>query len=162
MHKIIFFLNNDHGSITVIALLILSLLTVIGFSALNTANTELKIAQNDSLYRKNFFKAEGAAIEAAQRIENEKLTPENLAATEDGWIQESGFEIENTTVMETVSAAASVGDDATYAAISRGIASGSSLVMTEASSLHEFAVHGLYNNPYKGVVHIEIGYKTRF
>ena len=70
MKKIFARADNEEGSIMVIALLIMAVLTILGISAIDTSNIELQIAGNERVYKDNFYKAEAAVIAAAQILEN--------------------------------------------------------------------------------------------
>jgi hypothetical protein len=62
-------LKNEDGYLSILAaLVILTLLTVIGISASRVANTEATMAKNEVLYKRNFYLAEGAALEAADHL----------------------------------------------------------------------------------------------
>jgi type IV pilus assembly protein PilX len=52
------------------ALVLLVLISIIGISASRVANTEISMARNELIYQRNFFLAEGAAMEAADRLAN--------------------------------------------------------------------------------------------
>ena len=52
------------------AVTLLMLLTVIALSASRVADTELAMARNEVIYHRNFYLAEGAAMEAADRLTN--------------------------------------------------------------------------------------------
>lgn len=52
------------------ALVILVLITIIGFSASQVANTEVAMSRNEIVYYRNFYMAEGAAIEAIDELDN--------------------------------------------------------------------------------------------
>jgi len=52
------------------ALVLLVLISIIGISASRVANTEIGMARNEVIYHRNFFLAEGAAMEAADRLAN--------------------------------------------------------------------------------------------
>jgi hypothetical protein len=69
MQRLISNLNNEEGSAIVIALIVLVMLTIIG--TVSTSNTvfELQIVRNEAIYRRNFYRAESAIVEAAQRLE---------------------------------------------------------------------------------------------
>ena len=58
MIKPISILKNDNGSVLVLAILILVLLTIIGMSAVNTSNTELQITTNSQVHKMAFYAAE--------------------------------------------------------------------------------------------------------
>ncbi len=67
-------LSNEDGSILVITLLMLAFLSILGVSATTTSTIEVQIAGNDRTFKQNFYKAEGGAMEAATRLENETDT----------------------------------------------------------------------------------------
>jgi len=50
------------------ALVILTLISVISISASRVANTEVSLARNEVVYQRNFYLAEGAALEAADHL----------------------------------------------------------------------------------------------
>jgi hypothetical protein len=67
--------NNEDGFITVvIVLLMLVLVTIIGVSSVNMSVIESAIVRSDGQYKRNFYIAESAAYEAAQRLENTVMT----------------------------------------------------------------------------------------
>ena len=55
-------LNNEDGSVLVIALLMLAFLSILGVSATTTSTIEVQIAGNDRNFKQNFYKAEAGAI----------------------------------------------------------------------------------------------------
>lgn len=65
--------TNETGNIIVIALMMLSLLSLLGTMSLQTANTNLQIARNERIHVQNFNFAEGAAMQAAQRAVDEDV-----------------------------------------------------------------------------------------
>ncbi len=78
-------LANEDGSVIIIALVMLMLLTMVGTSATNTSSIEIQVAGNERSYKQVFFRAEAAAMQAAQRIKNDAnsfLEP---------WIRNSSF-----------------------------------------------------------------------
>jgi len=52
--------KNEGGSVMVVAILILALLTIIGIAAMSTTNVELKISGNEKSYKMAFYAAEAA------------------------------------------------------------------------------------------------------
>ena len=62
-------LNNERGSVLIIAVLMLVLLTIIGISATNTTTTDLQIAGNEKTHRIAFYAAE-SGIEAGRAVLN--------------------------------------------------------------------------------------------
>jgi hypothetical protein len=59
MKNVIFAQKNENGSVTIIALIILIVLTIIGISASRTATIDIKIAANQIPYKKSFYISEG-------------------------------------------------------------------------------------------------------
>jgi Tfp pilus assembly protein PilX len=57
--------KNEKGSVVVIALMMLALLTIIGISATNTSTTEVQISSNEHLYKIAFYATE-AGIEVGR------------------------------------------------------------------------------------------------
>ena len=51
---------NEKGSVMVVAILILALLTIIGIAAMSTTNVELKISGNEKSYKMALYAAEAA------------------------------------------------------------------------------------------------------
>lgn len=60
--------SNERGSTLIIALILLIFLSIIGLSANNTATIEIQIAQNERLYKSNFYGAEGAAMWGVKQL----------------------------------------------------------------------------------------------
>lgn len=70
--------HKEAGFITIITvLLMLAIVTIIGVSAIDYSNTESSIVLSDTLYKRNFYFAESAGYETAQRLENAALTLTN-------------------------------------------------------------------------------------
>jgi len=63
-------LKNENGSVMVLALVMLALLTLLGIAATTTSTIEIQVAGNEKLYKENFYRAEAAVMENAQRIED--------------------------------------------------------------------------------------------
>jgi len=61
---------NQEGSVLLVALVILFLVSLLGVNALTTTQTELKISGNDQSYTRNFYRAESAIKEAALALEH--------------------------------------------------------------------------------------------
>ena len=83
MKKMISNLNNEEGSVIIMALIVLVVLTMIGIVSTDNTVVELQIVRNETIYRQNFYKAESAVIDGAQVMEDSTLTvPPSLP-----WIQ---------------------------------------------------------------------------
>ena len=72
-------LRNESGYFLIMAtMMLLALLTIISVVASNTSRTEVQIAGNDLTYQRNLYLAEGAAMEAVDRLKNDG-NPRSLA-----------------------------------------------------------------------------------
>ena len=60
--------RSQKGSIAVIALLIMVVLTIIGLSISRTSTTEIQIAGNDLFMKQSFYIAEGGVNREAQEV----------------------------------------------------------------------------------------------
>ena len=67
--KEISMLKNEDGTVLVLALIMLVLLTLIGISATTTSMIETRISGNERVYKQNFYAAEAAAMHCAQDME---------------------------------------------------------------------------------------------
>jgi len=68
-------IRNDSGSVLVIAVFILLLLTMIGIYATNTTTLELMISGNEKVSKINLYKAESTAYVGASTIESFSSKP---------------------------------------------------------------------------------------
>ena len=59
-------LRNEDGAVLVVALIVLVLVTILGITISSTSEVELQIAGNDMRYKENLYRAEAAAMECAQ------------------------------------------------------------------------------------------------
>ncbi len=64
---------HESGSVVLIALIMLVLLTVIGISASKTSEIEIIIAGNERVAKENFYLAEGAVRRAVMAMDNRDL-----------------------------------------------------------------------------------------
>ena len=166
------------GSAIVIVLLFLSLMTLIGIWGTRNAMTEITIAGNEVRLKRTFYRAEAAVLEAAFMIESQNA--DNLKDhTSLDWLWNAvngapndlstfaNWDFDtldgNDTAFETTLDLDGDGDiDATaaFAVHDRGAAEGSSLVMTNATTVRAYSVYGLQNSD-EGRAIIEVGYKKR-
>ena len=159
--------GNENGSVMLIALLIMALLTIIGVSAINDTTTELQIARNDAIYKINFFQADGSVRQGVQMLEETAdpetdLIPSSSSIT---WLQDTNYDPDQAWVYGTNAANSDFtgvrGNSAGYLAEFRGIAGGSGKDMTASTTLYEYRVYGRssYNN---GDSMVMTGYRIRF
>jgi len=161
MQKLIKPLKNEQGNFLILAtIMLLALLTIISIAATNTANTEVQIAGNDMVYQRNLYLAEGAAMEAIDRLQNNP-NPRGLPFVEAGiqTIDDQNFtdnwETKSQKITTTIDASGKTGFRAGYA----GTPAGYSLGIGKPR-VHEFAVYGRTEK--QGVTTIKIGYRKAF
>lgn len=126
--------RNEDGFILVATLVTLLLIVVLGVSATNNSSIELQIAGNDRLDTTAFYQAESTAYQAAQLLKDDTAT--------------------------TGSQTAGALNGSTYLITDNGIASGSSLNMTQ-SQVHSYAITGSVTLTNNASNSITIGYKKR-
>jgi hypothetical protein len=74
-------INNERGSLLVIAMIILMLLTLIGIAITTTASLELQIAANDRLHKTAFYVADGGNEIGAEVLEQNLGCPGGFTDT---------------------------------------------------------------------------------
>ena len=62
------FYRQEHGSVTVVALLILVILTILGISITRTTNLDLRITTNELFQKQNFYVVEGGIYREAAEV----------------------------------------------------------------------------------------------
>lgn len=164
MNKTMGIVKNEHGAaVIVLAVLILILVSIIGISSSNTASLEVQIAAADRTYHQNFCKAEGAAMEAVQKLENADGAV--LKNRSDVWLNRQTYlqEMYTPTNWNSDNSADAVFSDSTtsFSAVDTGLSTGGSIVVSNDSHLHSFKVLGLVDSSQQKVL-IEMGYRKRF
>lgn len=80
-------LANERGSVIVIALLLLVVLTLGGITATTRTSTESWSVRNHAIYKQNLQLAESAALEGAREVMNRSEEGENIEpGQDDDWI----------------------------------------------------------------------------
>ena len=165
------FVANERGNVLIYTLLLLVLLTIIGLSAAQTATVDIQVSGNHMIHKKNFYKAEGAAMDAIQRMEGV-----DLDSASPGWISTPATEIETGNFLSetggdakwltgstfTGGAQAEESyidtDHAKFVVLSEGVIhTGESLDMTK-SKIYQYKVFGRCEQ-YRGKSTIEVGYR---
>lgn len=160
-------LNNEDGSVLILALIMLVLLTLIGISATTTSMIETRIAGNERVYKRNFYSAEAAVMQCAQNMEQTNLqNPRPLwlglinTVNEPDDIRLTSFwdaPVDPTPQLGVI-------PDTLFVATSQGLAGGAqgtSLDMT-VSNVHAYSVYGRCKPSNSGPTIIEIGYRKAF
>jgi hypothetical protein len=159
---------DQDGHITLFAaLLILALLAIISMSASRVANTEVAMARNEAVFRRNFYLAEGAAIEAADRLNSYGSISENIQP----WMEMVTGNLDVDSVQGYWNNAIAYGDTVIpepsvvdpnhtlFVIGDEGVARGSSLDMAK-STVHAIAIYG--RGDWDGVAIIKIGYRAAY
>ena len=159
-------LNSQDGHVAIVAaLVILTLLTIICFSAARVANNEVTMARNESVHQRNFYLAEGAAMEAADRLTHTANLKDNVPA----WMEKDAGSIDVDTTLrsylsgkETVKPLPSAVDDANRATVVagvEGVAPGGSLGM-HAPTIYILGIYGRCQ--WDGESIVKIGYRAAY
>ena len=163
MKKAYSLLMNEGGSLIIYTLMVLALLTIVGLTAIRTADTEIEIAGTELKYQRNFYLAEAAAMEAVRRLDNDTTM---TATTGPGWIEMTPGALNGSTAdsywagSETVlSQQCTLDADARFLAAYEGLAGGSSLDVNK-TKLHDISIYG--RSEKSGVAEIRIGYRKAF
>ena len=162
-------LKDEKGVVLIAAMMILVLLTIIGIASTTVSNTETKIATNEAVYQRNFYRAEGATMEAVEVMEG--LPNPKTAAPGWLWASLNTFTEDNLNEITfwegTMTGADAVPEpsitlvDTTYVVVSGGIVEGESLDMG-STKIHRYAVYGHCAPPNRGATTVEIGYLKAF
>ena len=154
---------NERGAVfLVVAVMVLVLLTIVGIASTNVSNTEIQIASHTTAYQQNFYRAEGATIEATTLLEgisDPLLNPPS-------WLEQDVDSITDQNIRDwenlgSVTAAASNLEDTEYIGIYTGIVSGNTLNMG-SSTIHGYRIFGRSSPPQRGTAVVQIGYLMAF
>ena len=93
-------MNNSNGGVTIAALLILAILTIIGIASISTSNIEVQIATNDKVHKMAFYAADGGSELGTELLElniacASGFTSDNLAVTDDVTVVDRDFWMQN-------------------------------------------------------------------
>jgi Tfp pilus assembly protein PilX len=155
-------LQNQQGAVLYGVLMVLLLLTIIGVASTKVSNTEVQISGNELAYQQNFYRAEGAAMEAAELLE--AVADPN--ASPPTWLDNIVHDVTNSQIRAwqfgaTPAPRASVLADTSLIALSEGIVRGSSLDV-ESSKVHGYAIYGRSAPARRGATTVGIGYLKAF
>jgi Tfp pilus assembly protein PilX len=154
-------LNSQDGHVAIVAaLVILTLLTIIGISASRVANNEVTMARNESVHQRNFYLAEGAAMEAVDRLTHTVNLKDNVPA----WMEKGAGRLDvdslRSYLNDPAKRQASAVDDAnraTFVAGLEGVAPGGSLGMNTPTVY----ILGIYGRcVWNGESIVKIGYRA--
>jgi Tfp pilus assembly protein PilX len=156
-------LNTEDGYMAIIASLgILVLLTIVSISISRVASNEISMAGNETVYQRNFYLAEGAMMEAVDRLDNNL----DIRGNTIDWMDKAAKSLridtvetywDNTDTNSQIVPTSSDVDPAhtVYVAGVEGVAPGYSLDM-EKSRIHAFEIYG--RCVWNGTAIIKVGY----
>jgi len=183
MQRIISNLNNEEGSAIVMALIVLAMLTIIGIVSTSDTVFDLQIVRNEAIYRRNFYRAESAIVEAGQRLEKSDAGDSLPISTSYTWLSNASTapdladmaswkDTADPPNWENRSEASNNMDDPAdtsarnntrYAVTCDGIAAGNSLSMTGGGNLYAYSIYGLFDSTAnQGRSLIRMGYYKSF
>lgn len=152
---------SESGSVLLMTLIILLILTLIGVSGIRIASTDLQITRNYRIYKQNFTLADGAVMEAVQRFENSE---EEISSGSFGSPGDNATALDILAFSETTWSSSSVtssfSGDARFLWAPRGVASGSSLDVSK-SRVHGYFLYGR-GSTQDGLVLVKLGYRKAF
>ncbi len=161
-------IKNEDGHLAVIgALVLLTLLTVVSISASLVAKTEVAIARNEFVYRRNFYLAEGAALEAADHLGSHGHLGEKTPA----WMERATGEVDMDSVQQYWGNTVDEGDTVIpepsivdpnhtlFMVAHEGTARGFSLSM-DRPTVHALSIYG--RCAWSGVSVIKMGYQAAY
>jgi Tfp pilus assembly protein PilX len=153
--------TNEDGSVMVVSLMMLVLLTIIGVSAITTSNVELQISGNERVHRENLYNAEGSGMHAAQVMQDTDLVNNSFA-----WLKEvddpfdESTDIPDDNYWDNTNSQSSASANTRFSAVSEGVVSGDSLDMS-VSTVHSYIIYGRSNQK-NGLVVVKLGYRKPF
>lgn len=157
---------NEKGSIMVLVLMVMSTIMVIGMIATHEAVVEGRIVRNYRVAQENFYRAEGAAKEIIQQMDNTGNPTANLIPGGGGtpaWLLPFGFDLNTTGPADATPSTLMA--NAGYQVVYQGRAPGESGDMSDPTSLYRYGIYGRGgtgkpNDPASTMV--ELGYQRRF
>lgn len=155
--------KDEDGSVLIVALTMLVLLTLLGFFVAEIAEVEIQVAGNERFYKENLYGAEAGALECAQRMqETASLDPGTLS-----WLtplagKPTINQIRTNSYWTDTSSQQSATDTSIrFMAVEEGVATQTSLDMTK-TTLYSYSIYGRrYNTsaPQKGRSIVELGFR---
>jgi len=158
-------MRNEEGSLMAAVVLILVLVSLMGFAAVELSNTEVTTAGNEARYKQNIYNAEAAAVENAQRVEETSAMNLRNPDTLD-WLNRRGELPDENDLLDKdnwvdVHSEETGSGDGRFLAISEGIVAGGSLDMSH-SQIQEFTLYGQARRQNGGLSTVQMGYRRAY
>ncbi len=161
-------LRNNEGYMAILAALaLLVLVSIVSIAASHIAGTEITMAGNETVYQRNFYLAEGAVMEAVDRLDHAT----DLRSSSLTWLERVAGKLDNDTVSDYWKlkdepgapvkpvAAAVDSNHALFIAADEGVAQGASMMMGR-TTVHEFSIYG--RCAWRGVSVVKVGYRAAY
>ena len=155
--------KNEEGAALIMALILMSVLTILSVTSVTMTTTEYQIVRNERIFLDNFYRAESAARQGIQSLEIANTSDlENRNFDSFTWLKQKddSVNMSDVTVWTTANSTSASVSDTDYAVVETGISQGGSLDMTATSSIYDYVSRG-YGHTGSGTALIEIGYKMR-
>ncbi len=155
---------NEQGSVLILALILMSVLSIIAVTSVTMTTTEYKIVRNERIYQDNFYRAESASRQGLQTLEEASSSDlEDRSFQALAWLSQKNdnTDMSDTSLWDSTNSAGASISNADYAVVETGISQGSSLDMTATSNLYKYISYGHGHSGNGGTSVIEIGYKMR-
>jgi|GEM_PF-5867482 hypothetical protein len=159
--KINRFVCNNNGSTIVFALMIMAILSVIGFYSINDSVSEGNIARNHGIYKENLYRSEFAVRTIIQNIEDEPDPKDSINPTSDDYDITVNIPIETDLDWSDLKAIDLI-NNSQYIAVYNGIASGSNLDLTEPTQMYSYTIYGRGFSDDNSEFIIEAGFRKRY
>ena len=78
--------NKEKGSVLIVALILLAVLSILGFAITMTTRLDIQIAGNEYVAKQNLYAAEGAAMELIQEIEDGEEKMQSMTSDTPDWM----------------------------------------------------------------------------
>ncbi len=167
-------LKNEDGSIMVIGMLMLVMLTLIGVSATTTSNIESQISSNERQYKRDFFRAEAAAMRTLQLLEEADKAQMKDRSFSLPWLAQQDNDIDmsdpddwssdgenaNAVKEDIVDEDGTIVYSAMNAAVEEGKAEGTSHDMTAESQMWKYSAFGHCESGNERII-VQMGYLRR-
>ena len=156
--------GNEQGSVLILALILMSVISILAVTSVTMTSTEFKIVRNERIYQDNFYRAESAARQGIQTLEEASTSDlEDRSFQTLAWLsqEDDNADMSDTSLWDSSNSASASISNADYAVVETGISQGSSLDMTATSNLYKYVSYGHGHSGNGGTSVIEIGYKMR-
>jgi hypothetical protein len=165
-------MNNEEGSVLIVSMMMLVVLTVIGIFASTTSQIEIKLGGNERAYKQDLYFADAAGMECAQILQD---YAGNLQTAGPTWLFGRGvvspaqiLDVNNTWWKGTHGAGnddnsvvSMVDGNTRYMTTSEGVCRGCTLSMGSAT-IHQYYVYSRRRRPSGATYILEVGFRKAF